>query len=107
MPFQPNGMGSISGHTRNGSLLQLIQPSLSENGKDLVETQEILIPNDTCKVLSSKKAAAYLGLSIRSFNRHVIDHEIPFIEWGPRTRRFLISDLDRVSKTLKTTKQIY
>ncbi|EMM77290.1 helix-turn-helix domain-containing protein [Leptospira santarosai] len=100
-------MGSISGHTRNGSLLQFIQPSLSENGKALVETQEILIPNDTCNVLSSKKAAAYLGLSIRSFNRHVIDHEIPFIEWGPRTRRFLISDLDRVSKTLKTTKQIY
>ncbi|EMN91029.1 hypothetical protein LEP1GSC108_4194 [Leptospira weilii str. UI 13098] len=37
----------------------------------------------------------------------MIDHEIPYIEWGPRTRRFLISDLDRISQTLKTTKQIY
>ncbi|MBW0432289.1 helix-turn-helix domain-containing protein [Leptospira yasudae] len=100
-------MGSIQGHTRNGSLLQLVQPSLSENGKDLVETQEILVPIDKRKSLTSREAAKYLNLPIRSFNRHVVDHEIPFIEWGPRTRRFLISDLDRVSQTLKTTKQIF
>lgn len=107
MPFQPDGMSSIKGHTRNGSLLKLIQPSLTEGGSDLVEAQEILIPRDKRKSLTSKEAAVYLNLSIRSFNRHVIDHEIPFIEWGPRTRRFLISDLDRVSQNLKTTKQIY
>ncbi|EKN89863.1 DNA binding domain protein, excisionase family [Leptospira interrogans str. 2003000735] len=100
-------MGSINGHTRNGSLLKLVQPSLTANGSDLTESQEILIPKDKRKSLTSKEAAAYLNLSIRSFNRHVIDHEIPFIEWGPRTRRFLTSDLDRISQTLKTTKQIY
>ncbi|WP_025181169.1 helix-turn-helix domain-containing protein [Leptospira interrogans serovar Szwajizak] len=100
-------MASINGHTRNGSLLKLVQPSLSAGGLDLTETQEILIPKDKGKSLSSKQAAAYLGLPLRSFNRHVIDHEIPFIEWGPRTRRFLTSDLDRVSQSLKTTKQIY
>ncbi len=107
MPFKPDGMSTIKGHTRNGSLLKLTQPSLSANGLNLVETQEILIPKDKRKSLTSKEAAAYLNLSIRSFNRHVIDHEIPYIEWGPRTRRFLISDLDRISQTLKTTKQIY
>ncbi|MDV6237734.1 DNA-binding protein [Leptospira ellisii] len=99
-------MSSIKGHTRNGSLLKLVQPSLTENGLDLVEAQEILIPRDKDKSLSSKQAASYLNLPIRSFNRHVIDHEIPFIEWGPRTRRFLTSDLDRISQILKTTKQI-
>ncbi|AXR66121.1 helix-turn-helix domain-containing protein [Leptospira mayottensis] len=100
-------MSSIKGHTRNGSLLKLVQPALQIDGKPLVESQETLIPTDKEKTLTSRQAATYLNLPLRSFNRHVVDHEIPYIEWGPRTRRFLISDLDRVSQTLKTTKQIY
>lgn len=107
MPFQPDGMSSIKGHTRNGSLLKLIQPALQVDGTPLVESKETLIPTEKEITLTSRQAATYLNLPLRSFNRHVIDHEIPFIEWGPRTRRFLISDLDKISRSLKTKKEIY
>ncbi|WP_061285951.1 excisionase family DNA-binding protein [Leptospira interrogans] len=100
-------MSTIKGHTRNGSLLKLVQPALNFDGKPLADTQEFLIPKDKDKSLTSKQAAKYLNLPIRSFNRHVIDHEIPFVEWGPRTRRFDISDLDKVKLSLKTKKEIY
>ncbi|WP_016759389.1 hypothetical protein [Leptospira weilii] len=100
-------MSAIKGHTRNGSLLRVVQPSLPLGNVSLTEDKEFLIPIDKSKVLSPKKAASYLGLPIRSFNRYVIDHEIPFIEWSPRVRRYLITDLDKIALSLKTTKQIY
>ncbi|RHX92021.1 helix-turn-helix domain-containing protein [Leptospira stimsonii] len=99
-------MSEIKGHTRNGSLLKVVTPSLSTEKDALAEEQKYSIPNDKNQVLKTKDAAKYLNLSVRTFTQYVIDYEIPFIEWSPRVRRFFVSDLDKIAHSRKTKKQI-
>ncbi|OCC28648.1 DNA-binding helix-turn-helix protein [Leptospira interrogans serovar Canicola] len=59
---------------------------------------------DKTQILKTKEAARYLNLSVRTFNQYVIDHEIPFIQWSPRVRRFMVGDLDKVVLARRTKK---
>lgn len=100
-------MSEIKGHTRKGSLLRINQRALPDEGKSLEQEQELLIPQDKNRVFKTKDAAKYLNLSVRTFTQYVIDHEIPFVQWSPRVRRFFVSDLDKVALSLKTKKRLY
>ncbi len=91
----------ISGNTRKGSLLKSAQFSDSEKENPI---REVSSAKDKTQALKAKEAARYLNLSVRTFNQYVIDHEIPFIQWSPRVRRFMIGDLDKVVLSRKTKK---
>ncbi|MBM9577476.1 helix-turn-helix domain-containing protein [Leptospira sp. 201903070] len=99
-------MSEITGHSQRGSLLKAVQQASQKGGNSLKEEQESPSQKDKNYVLKTKEAAKYLNLSVRTFTQYVIDHEIPFIQWSPRVRRFSVSDLDKVSHSLKTKKQI-
>ncbi|AXR59857.1 helix-turn-helix domain-containing protein [Leptospira mayottensis] len=94
----------INGNTRKGSLLKSAQFSDSEK-ENLI--RDVSSAKDKTQVLKTKEAARYLNLSVRTFNQYVIDHEIPFIQWSSRVRRFMIGDLDKIVLSRKTKKQIY
>ncbi|RHX82222.1 helix-turn-helix domain-containing protein [Leptospira yasudae] len=100
-------MSTIKGHARKGSLLKNVQPSVSVNERPNHDDRESPTTNDKTQILKTKEAASFLNLSVRTFNQYVIDHEIPFIEWSPRVRRFMISDLEKIALSRKTKKQIY
>ncbi|WP_036043477.1 helix-turn-helix domain-containing protein [Leptospira alstonii] len=100
-------MSVINGNTRKGSLLKNIPTSDSEKENQLREVPEFSSAKDKTQILKTKEAAQYLNLSVRTFNQYVIDHEIPFIQWSPRVRRFMIGDLDKVALSRRTKKQIY
>ncbi|AOP32559.1 DNA-binding protein [Leptospira tipperaryensis] len=100
-------MSQIKGNIRNGSLLKSVQPALAIDERTPKEEQELLISKYKNNVLKTKEAAKYLNLPVRTFTQYVIDHEIPFIQWSPRVRRFFVSDLDKVALSLRTKKQIY
>lgn len=100
-------MSEIKGHTKNGSLLRMGQRAHTEEDKSIAEGQESSIPQDKNQVFKTKDAAKYLNLSVRTFTQYVIDHEIPFVQWSPRVRRFFVSDLDKVALSLKTRKRLY
>ncbi|AXR67404.1 helix-turn-helix domain-containing protein [Leptospira mayottensis] len=94
----------INGNTRKGSLLKSAQFSDSEKENSI---RDVSSAKDKTQVLKTKEAARYLNLSVRTFNQYVIDHEIPFIQWSSRVRRFMIGDLDKIVLSRKTKKQIY
>ncbi|EMJ92199.1 DNA-binding helix-turn-helix protein [Leptospira alstonii serovar Pingchang str. 80-412] len=88
-------------------MLKNIPTSDSEKENQLREVPEFSSAKDKTQILKTKEAAQYLNLSVRTFNQYVIDHEIPFIQWSPRVRRFMIGDLDKVALSRRTKKQIY
>ena len=49
--------------------------------------------------LSTKEAAAYLGVSVRGFDQFVRRHGVPHVRYG-RHRKFTIATLDRVLSTM-------
>lgn len=100
-------MSIINGNTKKGSLLKSSQSLSSEKEKPILETTELWPIKDKTQILKTKEAARYLNLSVRTFNQYVIDHEIPFIQWSPRVRRFMVGDLDKVVFARRTKKQIY
>lgn len=95
-------MSIINGNTKKGSLLKSSQSLGSEKEKPILETTELLPIKDKTQILKTKEAARYLNLSVRTFNQYVIDHEIPFIQWSPRVRRFMVGDLDKVVLARRT-----
>ncbi|MGJ4753204.1 helix-turn-helix domain-containing protein [Leptospira kmetyi] len=100
-------MSVINGNTRKGSLFKndsLLKSELKDSVPGKSEALEI---QESSKTLKTKEAAQYLNLSVRTFNQYVIDHEIPYIEWSPRVRRFLIGDLEKVALSRRTKKQIH
>lgn len=100
-------MSVINGSTRKGSLLKNDSLSRSEKKDSVSEKSEIPYEKNDTRTLKTKEAAQYLNLSVRTFNQYVLDHEIPFIEWSPRVRRFLVNDLEKVALSRRTKKQIY
>ncbi|PJZ57031.1 helix-turn-helix domain-containing protein [Leptospira barantonii] len=100
-------MSVINGNTRNGSLLKNDSLPRSEQKNSVPKKSEIPTFQENAKSLKTKEAAQYLNLSVRTFNQYVIDHEIPFIEWSPRVRRFFVGDLEKVALSRRTKKQIY
>ncbi|TGK36052.1 DNA-binding protein [Leptospira gomenensis] len=100
-------MSAIKGNTRKGSLLKTVkrEDDRSQKSGEIRKedgASETTIP----RLLRTKEAAFYLNLSVRTFTQYVLDYEIPFIEWSPRVRRFLVSDLDRIALSLRTKRQV-
>ncbi|MDV6236233.1 DNA-binding protein [Leptospira ellisii] len=100
-------MSTIKGNTRKGSLLKAVRPEDGERSQKQDEVYEEKRASETnSRLLRTKEAAVYLNLSVRTFTQYVLDYEIPFIEWSPRVRRFLVSDLDRIAFSLRTRRQV-
>ena len=55
--------------------------------------QHLETPSSTCCLVSRRDAAAFLGISARTFDRLQKDNAIPYVLIRKR-RRYLVSDLD-------------
>jgi excisionase family DNA binding protein len=49
----------------------------------------------TERLLTPQQATEYLGIPLRRFKRHVLAGDIPYVEFGERTRRYRPEDLDQ------------
>lgn len=45
-------------------------------------------------LLRPEEAAAHCGMPLRRFKKHVLDGDIPYVEFGERTKRYRLEDID-------------